>query len=298
MPLPFILGGIAIAAAATGAKKAYDGYQDSSLADDIVNSAKNTHKQAQKSLEIHYQFMRRKAMLLEELYSNISDDFQRFDKILQSVVSNTSEKEQVIKMLQKRLNFSGKISTFSYDSTNNSMLKSFGLISAFGIANVAVLFPPLFFLGFAGFFSHASNAKKNLAQARRIRDEVDEMVEKVERMKLYLTDVSNYIGEVYDEVRRIANIFHGYIDILQVVEESRAKGSTHLLDPETLTLLGNGVAVAAILSKIRNTPLFKIKSISTNEEAVYLENQDGLPMMNDDEMKKQIIEARNDMGQL
>ena len=30
MPLPFILGGIALAAAGYGAKKGYDGYQDKS----------------------------------------------------------------------------------------------------------------------------------------------------------------------------------------------------------------------------------------------------------------------------
>ena len=40
MPLPFILGAAAIAAVGTGAKKAYDGYQDSSKADDITDGAK------------------------------------------------------------------------------------------------------------------------------------------------------------------------------------------------------------------------------------------------------------------
>ena len=40
MPLPLIIGAAALATAAFGAKKGYDGYQKHSEADDIVNSAK------------------------------------------------------------------------------------------------------------------------------------------------------------------------------------------------------------------------------------------------------------------
>lgn len=40
MPIPFIIGGVALATAVFGAKKGYDGYQKHSEADEIVNSAK------------------------------------------------------------------------------------------------------------------------------------------------------------------------------------------------------------------------------------------------------------------
>ncbi|WP_442488854.1 hypothetical protein [Halomonas litopenaei] len=43
MPLPFILAGAALASAAYGAKKGYDGYQSHSEADDIVKNAKQRY---------------------------------------------------------------------------------------------------------------------------------------------------------------------------------------------------------------------------------------------------------------
>lgn len=43
MPLPFILAGAALASAAYGAKKGYDGYQSHSEADDIVKNAKERY---------------------------------------------------------------------------------------------------------------------------------------------------------------------------------------------------------------------------------------------------------------
>ncbi len=63
MAVPFILGGIALATGAFGAKKAYDGYQDKSTADSINNKAEwifdtsaenleNARKKAEKSLEL------------------------------------------------------------------------------------------------------------------------------------------------------------------------------------------------------------------------------------------------------
>lgn len=44
MPLPLILGAAALASAAFGAKKGYDGYQKHSEADDIVTAAKNRYE--------------------------------------------------------------------------------------------------------------------------------------------------------------------------------------------------------------------------------------------------------------
>lgn len=50
MPLPFILGGLAIATA-TGVKKAYDGYQDKSEANAIVAKAKANYESSRAKLE-------------------------------------------------------------------------------------------------------------------------------------------------------------------------------------------------------------------------------------------------------
>lgn len=46
MPLPFILGAAAVAAAGYGAKKGYDGYQDKSRAESITSSAQRAYEDA------------------------------------------------------------------------------------------------------------------------------------------------------------------------------------------------------------------------------------------------------------
>lgn len=51
MPLPLILGAAALATAAFGAKKGYDGYQKHSEADDIVNDAKNRYAQKREAFD-------------------------------------------------------------------------------------------------------------------------------------------------------------------------------------------------------------------------------------------------------
>lgn len=49
MPLPLILGGLAVTAAATGAKKAYDAYKDKSLVDSIIVDNANEQYQIEES---------------------------------------------------------------------------------------------------------------------------------------------------------------------------------------------------------------------------------------------------------
>ena len=50
MPLPFILGGLALAAAGYGAKKTYDAYEDNSTAEYNNEKAKKIYDEAQSEL--------------------------------------------------------------------------------------------------------------------------------------------------------------------------------------------------------------------------------------------------------
>lgn len=50
MPIPFILGGVALAAGAFGAKKAYDGHCDKEEADRLIKEAKEIYENAERSL--------------------------------------------------------------------------------------------------------------------------------------------------------------------------------------------------------------------------------------------------------
>mgnify|MGYP000051625342 FL=1 len=51
MPLPFILGGLAVLAGVTGAKKAYDANEKNNRAKRINNHAKEIYEQAEQELK-------------------------------------------------------------------------------------------------------------------------------------------------------------------------------------------------------------------------------------------------------
>lgn len=89
MPLPFILGGLAIATAATGVKKAYDGYQDKSEADTIVAKAKANYESSRAKLESANNDLQNKLNNLGELYLKVGQDFNEFQTIAQKLIEQT-----------------------------------------------------------------------------------------------------------------------------------------------------------------------------------------------------------------
>lgn len=91
MPLPFILGGLAIATAATGVKKAYDGYQDQSEANAIVEAAKARYETARKKLEDANSELQTELDRLGELYLKVGQDFNEFQTIAQKLIEQTND---------------------------------------------------------------------------------------------------------------------------------------------------------------------------------------------------------------
>lgn len=97
MPLPFILGGLAIAAAGYGAKKGYDGYQTKSEADEIMNNLKERHESAESSFN---RANNRCNESLEELGNHqlqIGKEFSEFkeiaDRLLKDLGKGSSNKD-------------------------------------------------------------------------------------------------------------------------------------------------------------------------------------------------------------
>lgn len=89
MPLPFILGGLAVATAATGVKKAYDGYQDKSEANAIVAKAKANYEGSRAKLESANNDLQNKLNNLGELYLKVGQDFNEFQTIAQKLIEQT-----------------------------------------------------------------------------------------------------------------------------------------------------------------------------------------------------------------
>lgn len=90
MPLPLILIGAAVAATAVGAKKAYDGHQDKSLADDIVERSKNMYKKHKGALDEVNNKTSQSLESLGELELKIGSDFDKFDRLVEEILKNNN----------------------------------------------------------------------------------------------------------------------------------------------------------------------------------------------------------------
>lgn len=87
MPLPFILGGLAIAAVGTGVVKGAGGYIDKSDADDILKEVKRIHDTANKNIETAQNDCTRSLGELGKLYLEIGQDFNEFQTLAKQLIN-------------------------------------------------------------------------------------------------------------------------------------------------------------------------------------------------------------------
>lgn len=100
MPLPFILGAAAVAAAAFGAKKGYDGYQTKGDADSIIKEAKKNYEDAKANFDKISEETTQKLDDLGSFQLQIGKDFNEFGTIAKELL------EKLGKAQQKDLKFS------------------------------------------------------------------------------------------------------------------------------------------------------------------------------------------------
>lgn len=95
MPLPFILGGLAVASIATGVKKGYDGYSDKSQADDLLIQAKKTYELAQERIDTAQEECMGSLEKLGNLYLTIGQDFHEFKTLAQSLIDQVENNNNI-----------------------------------------------------------------------------------------------------------------------------------------------------------------------------------------------------------
>jgi hypothetical protein len=91
MPIPFIIAGAAAVAAAVGGKKAYDGYQTKSEADDIIERAKSRYAVREKQLKNVSESTEEKLQNLGELELKIGESFGEFKTISQELLNKLNQ---------------------------------------------------------------------------------------------------------------------------------------------------------------------------------------------------------------
>lgn len=95
MPLPFILAGAAIAAAGFGAKKAHDGYKDSSMAEFITKQTEFEYQTASKEHEAIHQKSQASMNTLGEFEMQIGGRFNDFEKLANDLLKKINAHQKV-----------------------------------------------------------------------------------------------------------------------------------------------------------------------------------------------------------
>lgn len=90
MALPIIIGALAVGLVGTGAKKAYDGYQDKSLANDILDDAKKKYRDRKGAFDVINDKTSKSLESLGNLELTIGNDFAKFDKLIEEILQNNN----------------------------------------------------------------------------------------------------------------------------------------------------------------------------------------------------------------
>lgn len=335
MPLPFILVGAAVALAGVGTKKGYDGYQDKTEANSILEGAKKQYENAASNLEADDKGVQDKLEELGALQLDIGKDFNDFQTIAEELLGKLNDaskvdiKVNVPKYQRKRIErlsmgsiaYASKLAggavggtaaayavyggvmalaaastgtpiaalsgIAAYNATlaaiGGGSLAAGGLGMAGGTAILGgVVAAPV--LAIAG-WAFASHAEEALSKAKETKEEVRQFVKETDISRGYLRDTRQYISRIILGLNDIRKVFNNYLKYLKTVESEMSQGNFDILEKEKdiVLMVENGYAVAAILTDIITTPLFKVKE----DNGVPIVDQDGIPNFetNDDGTK-------------
>ncbi|HHC6667725.1 TPA: chemotaxis protein [Vibrio parahaemolyticus] len=343
MPLPFILAGAAVAAAGFGAKKGYDGYQDKSEANEIVEDSKRKYNNEKAVFDKKNDLTNQSLTKLGELQLNVGRDFKEFrtiaDKLLEKL-NQSNSKDIAVDFPQHKLDeidglalsttaYMGKvagagaagaaaayavyggvmavaaastgtpIAALSGAAAYNATMAAIGggsiAAGGFGMAGGAmvlggVVAAPIVAIAGWAFASHAEEA---LSDARKTRREVNEIVEKMEKGRKQLDKTKLYVDKIYSETDRLYSVFREYFDSLKAFDQLiSTKTDISKFEDDVIRLIHNGYQIAAILTDIITTPLFKPKHdengnvVLSDENIVEIEtDSEGMQVINESEIE-------------
>lgn len=170
-----------------------------------------------------------------------------------------------------------------------------GIAGGTAILGAAVAAPVLAIAGWA-YASHGEEALKNARKASR---EVDDIIKKFAIALQFLEKTESYALKVRSSLVNIFIVFNSYFDKLKkintIIKESKELGSdpVPILDSfsdDVMTSVAHGYAIAAILTDIITTPLFKVKTLPDGKIAT---DKDGVPVMEKDTEGSFILNAEN-----
>lgn len=344
MPLPFILAGAALVAAGYGAKKGYDGYQDKSEANDIIDSARRTYEREKSVFDTQNDLTNESLIRLGQTQIKIGNDFKEFRTIAAKLLEKLNQVEskdisvdfpqhkldQIDALALSTTAYVGKmagagaagaaaayavyggvmalaaastgtpIAALSGAAAYNATMAAIGggslAAGGFGMAGGAlvlggVVAAPI--LAIAG-WAFASHAEAAVSDARKVREEVNNAVEKMSIGRVQLVKTKVYVDKVQKETDRLYVVFNEYFNKLKIFEQLIvAKMDISKFDDEILTTIANGYKIAAILTDVITTPLFKPKRdrqgnvVFNKDNVMEIEtDKNGMQILNEQALEK------------
>lgn len=349
MAIPLIIGAGAAIAAAVGGKKAYDGYQDKSKADEILENAQSQYKAVRAIFDDNEESTNKSLDKLGALQLKIGSDFKQFRSLADELLAklNQSEDKDLKVNFPKHkidsidgLAFAtteylakvagagvagaaaayavyGGVMALGVASTGTSIASLSGVaaynatmaaigggaISAGGLGmaggamvlGAAVAAPILAVAGWA-YGSYGADA---LDKARETRDQINEIIPKLNLGVEHFMRTRLYVDKLYLETNRLNLVFKGYFDKLKGIDSAVSVGiDINLFNDEIIRVIENGYAVMSIITDVINTPLFKAKmkdGVVTRNEKGEIEmetDKDGFQVLNSDGLDSTLYNSK------
>lgn len=263
MPLPIIVAGVAsVVVSAATTKKTYDAYQYSKKSRNITRMAQAEYEKTKLSLENAQKLAEQKLADLDKLYFKIGQDFHEFREISEALIDKLNQGSQ------KHIEIKNpkKIEMEKIENISMNSAAYLGGVMIFGLWGTWI------------FFNHA---KDNLQKAKSIQSNVAQFTKNTNVTRTYLKDLSNYLEVIIININDLHEKFKDYLDILKQTSSLVKTNQVKIIEHKTELhrKIENGYALAAILTDIMTTPIFKIET--SNGKPVY--NEDGTPMFQQEE---------------
>lgn len=163
-----------------------------------------------------------------------------------------------------------------------------GMAGGAMVLGVAAAAPILAVAGLA----YAIHAEKALANAEEQNNKVNEALEKMNLAEVRLNKITNYIQRINLSLTSVNNTFIEYFDALKAMHQTimkRHQGEDISIDEskECLQKIDNGYALAAIMTEIITTPIFKPqvdedgKVVIKDGKVQFVTDEDGGSVLNE-----------------
>ncbi|MDG6280802.1 chemotaxis protein [Glaesserella parasuis] len=168
----------------------------------------------------------------------------------------------------------------------------FGMAGGAAILGGAVVAPIVLVAGLA----FAKHSEKKLESARDYRTQVKNAVSSMKLGRHHLKETEEYSNKIYKELNRVYQIFGQYFQDLKNMDTLVRNGvDINTISSAIIKIVDNGYKVAAILTDIITTPLFKPKKddngelVKNKEDTVEFEtDKDGMKVINKEDIDAHI----------